>query len=65
MKVKIFIIVSLLSLQALLAEPTEQDVARASQNPGYYKHVVLKGMVNLVTLDSSFSGQPTNKEGGL
>src|ERR1041385_5617241 len=45
MKVKIFIIVSLLSLQALLAEPTEQDVVRASQNPGYYKHVVLKGIV--------------------
>jgi len=45
MKVKIFITVSLLSFQALIAEPTEQDHIRASHNPGYYKHVVLKGNV--------------------
>ena len=45
MKVKSFITVSLLSFQALIAEPTEQDRVRASQNPGYYKHVILKGTV--------------------
>ena len=43
MKVKLFVTVSLLSFQALIAEPTEQDHIRASQNPGYYKHVILKG----------------------
>jgi hypothetical protein len=45
MKVKSFITISLLSIQALIAEPTEQDHVRASQNPGYYKHVILKGTV--------------------
>lgn len=45
MKLKFFVTVSLLSFQALIAEPTEQDHVRASQNPGYYKHVVLKGIV--------------------
>ena len=45
MKIKIFIAIWLLSFQALIAEPTEQDHVRASQNLGYYKHVVLKGIV--------------------
>lgn len=45
MKIKFFIAIWLLSFQALIAEPTEQDHVRASQNPDYYKHVVLKGIV--------------------
>ena len=45
MKIKFFIAIWLLSFQALIAEPTEQDHVRASQNSGYYKHVVLKGIV--------------------
>lgn len=54
MNVKLFITVLLLSSQALIAEPTEQDHVRASQNPGYYKHVVLKGVVK----EMIFPGPP-------
>lgn len=42
---KLFLFALLLSSQALCAEPTPEDQIRAAQNPGYYKHVVLKGIV--------------------
>ncbi len=45
MKVKSFITVSLLSFQALIAEPTLEDQIRAAENPDYYIHVVLTGVV--------------------
>lgn len=42
---KLFFSALLLSSPILFAEPTEQDHVRAAQNPDYYKHVVLKGIV--------------------
>ncbi len=42
---KLFLCVLVLSSQILFAEPTEQDHIKAAQNPDYYKHVVLTGIV--------------------
>src|ERR1700733_1461863 len=42
---KLFFYVLLMSSQIIFAEPTEQDHAKAAQNPDYYKHVILKGIV--------------------
>lgn len=51
---KIFLGALLLSSQILFAEPTEQDHIKAAQNPDYYKHVVLKGIVKQIV----FPGPP-------
>jgi hypothetical protein len=51
---KLFFCVLLLSSQVLFATPTEQDYVRAAQNPDYYKHVVLTGIVKRMT----FPGPP-------
>ncbi len=51
---KIFLGVLVLSSQILFAEPTEQDHIRATHNPDYYKHVVLKGIVKQMV----FPGPP-------
>lgn len=42
---KLFLGVLFMSSQLLFAEPTEQDHIKAAQNPDYYKHVVLTGIV--------------------
>jgi len=42
---KLFLSALILSTHILFATPTEQDLIKATQNPNYYKHVVLKGTV--------------------
>lgn len=42
---KLFFGVLILSSQMLFAEPTEEDHVKAAQNPDYFKHVVLKGII--------------------
>lgn len=42
---KLFLIPFLLSYYALAAEPTSEDHAKAAENPGYYVHVMLTGVV--------------------
>lgn len=51
---KFFLCLLVLSSQILFAEPTEQDHIRAVQNPDYYKHVILKGIVKQMV----FPGPP-------
>lgn len=42
---KLFFCILLLSSQILVSKPSEEDYIRAAQYPGYYKHVVLTGIV--------------------
>lgn len=42
---KIFITTLLLGSQSLIAQPSEQDLLKATENPDYFVHVILTGVV--------------------
>lgn len=54
MKIKFFIAIGLLSFQALIAQPSLEDHLKAAENPDYYIHVILTGVVKQVI----FPGPP-------
>jgi hypothetical protein len=51
---KIFITALLLGFQSLIAQPSEEDLLKAAENPDYFVHVILTGVVKQII----FPGPP-------
>ncbi len=54
MKIKLYITILLLGLQSVNAQPSLEDQLRATENPDYYVHVLLTGVVKQMV----FPGPP-------
>lgn len=51
---KFLIVILLLGFQTLIAEPSQEDLLKAAENPDYFVHVILRGVVKQII----FPGPP-------